>query len=161
MLLEGITPDGEIREATRRQVMGELRAAFRPEFLNRVDEVVLFKPLQLSEITRIVALLAGQLGARLAEQGVALELTPAALEHIAREAYDPVYGARPLKRYLQRELETRIARSLIAGQVRAGTRLVVDDRDGALEIDIEARPAAERSGKQQTGLPRDQFAGHG
>ncbi len=133
-LFEGITPDGEIRESAREQVMRELRTAFRPEFLNRVDDIVLFKPLQLEEIKKIVDLMADQLRARLADRHVTLELTEAAKDMIARNGYDPTYGARPLRRYLQREVETRIGRALIAGEIMDGSKVVVDAKDGKLEV---------------------------
>lgn len=125
-LMEGITPDGTIRESARDAVMAELRTHFRPEFLNRVDDIVLFKPLRLEEIKSIVKLLLERLKARLAERRIELSITPAALDLIARSGYDPVYGARPLKRFLQRELETRLARELIAGEVPDGSSITVD-----------------------------------
>ena len=133
-LLEGITADGEIKEAARIAVLNELKNAFRPEFLNRVDDIVLFKPLQLGEITRIAGLLAAQLVERLKEQRIVLEITDEALQQIARAGYDPIYGARPLKRYLQRELETRVARAIISGQVTEGGRLQVVMEDGELKV---------------------------
>jgi ATP-dependent Clp protease ATP-binding subunit ClpB len=106
--------------------MRELRAHCRPEFLNRIDEVVLFKPLQLGEIASIVDLLLAELTKRLGERGIGLEVTDAARNFIAETGYDPVYGARPLKRYIQRELETRVGRALIADEIQAGGRIVVD-----------------------------------
>ena len=116
---------------------------FRPEFLNRVDDVVLFKPLLLSEIQQIVGLLTRDLSHRLAERGVKLELSDAAREFIAREGYDPVYGARPLKRYLQHQLETRIGRALIAGEVGAGAVIEVGLADGGLDVKIREREPAQ------------------
>ncbi|NBS87656.1 MAG: ATP-dependent chaperone ClpB, partial [Verrucomicrobia bacterium] len=107
LLMEGLDSKGEITEKARKSVMAELRQHFRPEFLNRVDEIVLFKPLTLAEIKKIVDLLLNLLRQRLAERRLTLDLSDAAREHIAREGYDPVYGARPLKRYLQKEVETR------------------------------------------------------
>jgi len=133
-LIEGITPAGDIREEARHNVMRELRAGFRPEFLNRVDDIVLFKPLHLDEIIRIAALLSKQLEERLKERRIALTISDAALRFIAESGYDPVYGARPLKRYLQRELETRVARAIIAGDVGDGGTLKVDLEDGKLVI---------------------------
>ncbi|MDQ3824637.1 MAG: ATP-dependent chaperone ClpB [Actinomycetota bacterium] len=106
-LLEGVTGDGQIKDDARAAVMAELRRHFRPEFLNRVDDVVLFKPLTLPEIERVVDLLVEDLRARLADRRLTLELTEAARRHIAAEGFDPVYGARPLRRYLQHQLETR------------------------------------------------------
>ena len=137
-LLEGVTPEGEITEPARQAVMRELRAHFRPEFLNRVDDIVLFKPLTLPEIERIVDLQTEDLRKRLTDRGVRLEMTEPARVFIAREGYDPVYGARPLKRFIQHELESKIARALIAGQVTEGSVVRVDYRDGGLAVDIEA-----------------------
>ena len=133
-LLEGVRTDGEIEETARSSVMEELRRGLRPEFLNRVDEIVLFKPLRPSEIERIVGLLASQLRARLATRRMTLELSPEAVKFIAEQGFDPVYGARPLKRFMQRELETRIGRALIAGSVLDGARITVDVEDGALAV---------------------------
>ena len=141
-LLEGITEEGTIREGARQSVLRELRGGFRPEFLNRVDDVVLFKPLTREEIKAIVDLLTQDLRQRLAQRRITLELTAAAREHIAREAYDPVYGARPLKRYLQHQLETRLGRALISGEVVEGAQLRIDYRDGALQLDSQPRPVA-------------------
>jgi len=133
-LLEGITSDGQIRESARTQVMDELRRAFRPEFLNRVDDVVLFKPLQQEEIRRIVRLLASSLEERLKDRNISLEITDAGVDLIAREGYDAVYGARPLKRFMVRRIETPIARMIISGEAAEGSRIVVDERDGALSL---------------------------
>jgi ATP-dependent Clp protease ATP-binding subunit ClpB len=137
-LLEGITPEGEIREGARRTVMQELRAHFRPEFLNRVDDVVLFRPLRLEEIERIVDLLSADLRGRLEQRGVSLVLTEPARERIAREGFDPVYGARPLRRYLQHQLETRIARALLSGEVPDGATVEVGVEDAGLTVAIRA-----------------------
>jgi ATP-dependent Clp protease ATP-binding subunit ClpB len=142
-LLEGVTPEGVITERAREAVMRELRGHFRPEFLNRVDDIVLFKPLQLEEIEKIVDLQTEDLRRRLIDRGVRLELTEAAREHVARQGYDPVYGARPLKRYLQHELESRIARALVAGEVTEGSLVKVDARGGALAVEIENSKEAE------------------
>ncbi len=133
-LLEGVTPEGSITDPARDAVMSELRRSFRPEFLNRIDEVVLFSPLTVSEIEQIVDLLAADLAKRLGDQGIGLELTPAAREFTARAGYDPVYGARPLKRYLQREVETRLGRALIGGDIGPGDRVVIDVEGGSLSI---------------------------
>ncbi len=135
-LLEGVTDRGEIEEPVRDRVMGELRMQFRPEFLNRVDDIVLFKPLMLDEITQIVGLLTRDLSHRLAERGIKLELSDEARAFIAREGYDPVYGARPLKRYLQHQLETRIGRALIAGDVTEGAVIDVGLAGGELAVEI-------------------------
>jgi len=137
-LMEGITPDGTIRESARDAVMAELRTHFRPEFLNRVDDIVLFKPLRLDEIKSIVKLLLERLKTRLAERRIRLEITPAALELVARSGYDPVYGARPLKRFLQREVETRLAREIISGAVPDGSRVTVDAAERSIVLRVEA-----------------------
>jgi len=125
-LLDGVNQDGTIREGARDLVMRELRAHFRPEFLNRVDDTVLFKPLLLEEIKKIIDLLVVDLKRRLSDRHITLELTDAARDHIAKNAYDPVYGARPLKRYLQHQVETRIGRALIAGDVSDGSKITLD-----------------------------------
>jgi ATP-dependent Clp protease ATP-binding subunit ClpB len=142
-LLEGVTPTGEITERARDQVMRDLRSHFRPEFLNRVDDIVLFKPLRLEEIERIVDLQTEDLRRRLTDRGVRLELTEAAREFVARQGYDPVYGARPLKRFLQHELESRIARALVAGEVTDGSLVRVDAKGGQLAVEIESPKEAE------------------
>jgi len=133
-LLEGITANGDIREDARKSVMNELKAGFRPEFLNRVDDIVLFKPLHIDEVMKIADLLAEQLKQRLKDQRITLEISKEALSFIAKAGYDPVYGARPLKRYLQRELETRVARAIIGGEVLEGGTLRVELENGALSI---------------------------
>ena len=137
-LLDGLTDDGEIREDARERVMGELRTQFRPEFLNRVDEIVLFKPLTMGEIERIVDLQIADVQARLADRRLGLELTEAAREVVARQGYDPVYGARPLRRYIQREVETRIGRALIAGQIQDGATITVDAQGDELIVGWDA-----------------------
>jgi ATP-dependent Clp protease ATP-binding subunit ClpB len=134
ILLDGIR-DGQIMESARDQVMAELRRHFRPELLNRIDDTVLFKPLQPDEIRRIVDLLLAGLRSRLAEREISLEVSDEAKDHLGQQGYDPVYGARPLKRYLQRELETRIGRKLIAGEVPDGSLVEVVLRDGALAVE--------------------------
>jgi ATP-dependent Clp protease ATP-binding subunit ClpB len=136
LLMEGLDSKGEITEKARKSVMGELRKHFRPEFLNRVDEIVLFKPLTLAEIKKIVDLLLNLLRQRLAERRLTLDLSDAAREHIAREGYDPVYGARPLKRYLQREVETRLSRKLLQGDIPDGSALTLAYKDGQLDIQV-------------------------
>ena len=133
-LLEDITTDGSILDSTQDKVLGMLHEHFRPEFLNRIDEVVLFSPLLFEEIKSIIDLLIRDLEARLHDQGLTLELSEAARELIAREGFDPVYGARPLKRYLQRSLETRIGRALVAGDVSPGSILHVDVDDGEIRV---------------------------
>ncbi|MCH7665419.1 MAG: ATP-dependent chaperone ClpB [Acidobacteria bacterium] len=137
-LLEGMDENGQIRDSARKAVLAEMRSHFRPEFLNRIDDIVLFKALQLDEIERIVGLQVAELGRRLADHGAQLELTGAAREFIARAGYDPVYGARPLKRYLQHELETKIARAIVSGELVDGTLIMVDVRDGGLTVDLRS-----------------------
>ncbi len=138
-LLEGIGTDGQIRESARDSVMKDLRSHFRPEFLNRIDEIVLFKPLTLGEITKIVDLLLSKVRSRLAERQIDLEMTSAAKEFVAKAGYDPVYGARPLKRYLSRELETKIGRALIADEIKDNSRILVDLKDDALTISTDRK----------------------
>ena len=125
-LLDGIDENGEFVPTVLEDVMGELRRHFRPEFLNRVDETVLFRPLQRSQIKSIVYLLLEDLQKRLAERKITLALTDEAASFIADNAYDPVYGARPLRRYLQRRLETPLARKIISGEIREGSDIAVE-----------------------------------
>jgi len=133
-LLDGITPDGSITESARKSVMNDLKGSFRPEFLNRVDDIVLFKPLHIDEVIKITELLSRQLVERLKEQRITLEISDEAKRYVAETAYDPIYGARPLKRFLQRELETRVARAIIAGTVGEGGNLKVCMENGGLVI---------------------------
>lgn len=140
-LLEGISPQGEIKEDAREKVMRDLRASFRPEFLNRVDDIILFKPLSITEIGAIVDLLVKSLGQRLAERKMELELTKQAKVYMAQEGYDPVYGARPLKRFIQRHLETVIAKEIIAGNLRDGNHVLVDYQDGKLTVNVKKQGA--------------------
>ena len=132
-LLEGIE-EGEIPEEIRARVMGDLRSHFRPEFLNRVDEIVLFKPLTLEEIEHIVDLQIEGLRERLSDRRLSLELTEPARALIAREGYDPVYGARPLRRFIQREVETRIGRALLSGEIHDGATITLDVEDDDLTV---------------------------
>jgi ATP-dependent Clp protease ATP-binding subunit ClpB len=129
--LEGVTGD-TIPESVRESVMAELRHTFRPEFLNRIDETVLFKPLTLEEITRIVDLLLADLNRRLAERRVTVRLDKKARDWAAEKGYDPVFGARPLKRFLQRQIETKLARALIGGTVPEGSEVVFAVKDDEL-----------------------------
>lgn len=137
-LLEGIDAQGHLLTGIRKAVEGELHQYFRPEFLNRIDDTVIFLPLLKSEIVQIVDLLLSHLRERLAERGLGLELTDSAKELVVETAYDPVYGARPLKRYLQRELETLIARRMIANELPGGSKMVVDAAGDKLEITVLA-----------------------
>jgi ATP-dependent Clp protease ATP-binding subunit ClpB len=138
MLLDGISVSGTIQEHVRDQVMAELRQHFRPELLNRIDDTVLFKPLAVEEIRRIVDLLLVSLRDRLAERRITIEVSDEARTFLANQGYDPIYGARPLKRFLQRELETRIGRKLIAGDVPDGSAVSVDVAAGALTVEARA-----------------------
>ncbi|HDQ40891.1 MAG TPA: ATP-dependent chaperone ClpB [Desulfonatronum sp.] len=133
-LLEGISPQGELRPGVREEVMATLRAHFRPEFLNRVDEVVLFKPLLLEQIKLIIDLLLQGLRIRLIDRKIEIQLTDQAREFIAREAYDPIYGARPLRRYLQARLETPLAKEIIAGRIMDGQTVRIDVDDQGLVL---------------------------
>jgi len=134
-LLEGIDSDGHISDEARENVLKMLRVQFRPEFLNRVDETVLFKPLTLEEITLVVELLLKDLRQRLARQSIRLEIDKEAEEYIAREGYDAVYGARPLKRFIQQHLETPISRRIIAGSLGEGSEVRVVVKDGAIQFE--------------------------
>jgi ATP-dependent Clp protease ATP-binding subunit ClpB len=124
-LLEGIDEKGEIRPACEEAVMAELRSGFRPEFLNRLDEIILFKPLTRADIGRIIRLLMADLNRRLADRSLSVELTPEAEQFIIANGYDPVYGARPLKRYLQKTVETLAAKIILADQVTGGDTILV------------------------------------
>ena len=131
-LIEGVSKDGEISEKARKAVLSEMRLHFKPEFLNRVDDIVLFKALTLPEIKQIVVLLASEIEKRLAERQISFSLSEAAKEFIATQGYDPVYGARPLKRFIQRELETKLGRAIIAGDVMDGSEVAVDVKGSEL-----------------------------
>lgn len=134
MLLEGIDKAGNLAQGARTAALEELRRHFRPEFLNRVDEIVLFTPLTQSQIARIVDLQMARLRRRLEDRKVELEMTDAAKTFVAEAGYDPVYGARPLKRYIQNYVETPLARKLVGGEIRDGSKVVVDAVDGVLEF---------------------------
>jgi ATP-dependent Clp protease ATP-binding subunit ClpB len=133
-LLDGVTPDGELKMEARELVMGELRSRFRPEFLNRVDDIVLFKPLVPNEIERIVDIMLDELRDRLLARRISLEVTEAARRFIARQGFDPVYGARPLRRFIAREVETRIGRALLADEIPDESVLTVELVDDELVI---------------------------
>lgn len=132
LLLEGISSHGDIPIQVRNEMMSQLRTHFRPEFLNRVDEVVIFSPLQEAQIKNITVLLLQELAERLQDRNIHMASTAAAVSHIAESAYDPKYGARPLKRWIARELESRIARALIAGDIKEGGKFTVDVKAGEL-----------------------------
>jgi ATP-dependent Clp protease ATP-binding subunit ClpB len=136
-LIEGVDAKGTLSEGARKQVIDTLKSHFRPELLNRIDDIVMFKPLLLEEIKKIVVLLTKSLGDRLKDRHIKLELTDAATAYIAESAYDPIYGARPLKRFIQRELETKISRALIQGSVAENStiKVVLDSKTKQLKIE--------------------------
>ena len=136
-LLDGIDENGEIKTEAQSQVMDDLRGHFRPEFLNRLDEIIMFKPLTKSNIGKIVDLMVGELDKRLADQELSLELTDAAKDQVIENGYDPVYGARPLKRYLQKYVETLAARKILSGDVHAGDTLVLDVQNGEFIVTVK------------------------
>ena len=135
LLLEGIDSEGNIAEGVQEAVMQELHNAFRPEFLNRLDEIVLFKPLTRNELGDILDRMLHGTEGRLEERGIRIELEESAKELILREGYDPAFGARPLRRYLQRTLETLLARGIISGEILDGEKVILVDKDGKLEIE--------------------------
>ncbi len=136
-LLDGIEENGEIKQEARDLVEKDLRAHFRPEFLNRLDEIIMFKPLTKENIGGIVDLLISDLNRRLKDQELSLELTPAAKDYIIEGGYDPIYGARPLKRYLQKYVETLTARLILSGNVRTEDRIIIDVENGELAAHAE------------------------
>ena len=136
-LLEGIMPDGSISEEAQSAVMHELKGAFRPEFLNRLDEVIMFRPLTRENLGGIIDIMVEGLRKRLADKGLSLELTDAAKDLIIARGYDPLYGARPLRRCLQSGAETLIAKKLLSGDLNANSTLVLDARDGELCCDVK------------------------
>ena len=136
-LLEGIDENGEIKPEAQEQVMNDLRGHFRPEFLNRLDEIILFKPLTKDNIGGIVDLMVKELSDRLADQELSLELTDAARTQVIENGYDPVYGARPLKRYLQNYVETLAAKKILSGDVHAGDTLVLDVENGEYVVKVK------------------------
>ncbi|MDD7176582.1 MAG: ATP-dependent chaperone ClpB [Lachnospiraceae bacterium] len=131
-LLDGIDENGNIKPEAEKAVMGDLRASFRPEFLNRLDEIIMFKPLTKADTTNIVRLLLADLNSRLADRELAVELTPEAEDLVIEQAYDPVYGARPLKRYLQKTVETLSAKLILADEVSVGDTIEIYVKDQAL-----------------------------
>ncbi len=133
-LLEGIS-EGEITDEARSLVQSDLRNHFRPEFLNRIDEIVLFRPLSLIELEKIIDLQLSDVRSRLADRQISLEISEEAKHFVAEAAYDPVYGARPLKRFIQREISTKIARAIISQQVSDGTTLYVVVKNGSISIE--------------------------
>uniref|UniRef100_UPI002A841C91 ATP-dependent Clp protease ATP-binding subunit n=1 Tax=Eisenbergiella sp. TaxID=1924109 RepID=UPI002A841C91 len=140
-LLEGISQDGRISEDTERLVMTDLRNHFRPEFLNRLDEIILFKPLDKDNIAGIIKLIIGDLNRRLSDRELTIELTPAAEEFVVENAYDPAHGARPLKRYIQKHVETLSAKLILQDAVGEGDTILIDVKDGRLEAHRKEVPA--------------------
>ena len=136
-LLDGLEDDGSIKEESRELVMGQLRGHFRPEFLNRVDEIILFKPLTTNEIKGIVDKIVKELQGRLADRHITVELTDAAKEFVVEAGFDPMYGARPLKRYVQRQVETKLARELIASTITDNSHVVVDVENNELVVHVK------------------------
>lgn len=136
-LLDGINPDGEISSTAQAEVMNDLRGHFRPEFLNRLDEIILFKPLTKQNVGSIMDLLVNDLNKRLEDREIKIELTDAAKELIIDQAYDPIYGARPLKRYLQKNVETLSARLILSDQVKQMDTIVVDNENGKLVAKVK------------------------
>ena len=136
-LLDGIDADGNITPQAQELVMNDLRNHFRPEFLNRLDETILFKPLTKSNIASIIDLLLAELNGRLAERELQIELTSSAKTYIADHGFDPVYGARPLKRYMQKYVETLAARLILAGDISTGETIVIDVNGDKLEARVK------------------------
>jgi ATP-dependent Clp protease ATP-binding subunit ClpB len=138
LLLEGMTADGTIPDPVRERVLAELRSLVRPEFLNRIDEIVLFSALTREEVERIVELQFARIRKRLAEREIDLVLTEEGRRFVAEAAYDPVYGARPVNRYLQKHLETELGRRLIAGEISYGARVTISAKDNGLSFETAA-----------------------
>ena len=137
-LLEGIDEAGNIRPENEKLVMDELKNHFRPEFLNRLDEIIMFKPLTRDNISHIINLMVADVNRRLEDREISIRLTKAAEDYIVEHGYDPVYGARPLKRFLQKHVETQAATLILADKVRAGDTIVMDVKDGTLTASVEA-----------------------
>ena len=138
-LLDGISEDGSIKEEAANLVMNDLRGHFRPEFLNRLDEIIMFKPLTKDNIGHIVDLMMKDLNERLSDREISLELTPEAKDYIIDGGYDPVYGARPLKRFLQKHVETLAAREILSGEIHEGDTILITLQDGTLKAERKAR----------------------
>ena len=136
-MLEGIQEDGNISQEAQNLVNQDLRGHFRPEFLNRLDEIILFKPLTKDNIGGIVDLMVKELSNRLADQELTVELSPAAKQFVIEGGYDPVYGARPLKRFVQKEVETSTAKLILGGQVSEGDTILLDVENGGLKAMIK------------------------
>ena len=135
-LLDGIDSEGNISEEARQNTMNDLKGHFRPEFLNRLDEIIMFKPLTKDNISGIIDILIGRLNKRLETKELTLQLTPAAKDYITEHGYDPVYGARPLKRFLQKNVETLAARMILSGNVQTEDTIVIGLKDGKLAAEV-------------------------
>ena len=136
-LLRSMQESGSVTAGARRAVEAELRRTFRPEFLNRIDDVVFFEPLGLADVRQIVRLLVADLGRRLEDREFEVAFTDAAVDMIAEQGFDPIYGARPLKRFLQHQVESKIARALLADGVGERARIQVEVAGGALTVTVE------------------------
>ena len=137
-LLDGMDENGNISEESQQAVMNDLRAHFRPEFLNRLDEMIMFRPLTKENIYDIIDLLVADVNKRLADKELSIELTEAAKNQIVEGGYDPNYGARPLKRYLQKHVETLVAKLMLQGDIGAGEKIIIDSEDGILRARSQA-----------------------
>ena len=135
-LLEGIDENGEIKEDAKDMVMNDLRAHFRPEFLNRIDEIIMFKPLNKDNLSYIVDLLIGGVNKMLEDKEVSIRLTDVAKTFVIDNGYDPNFGARPLKRYIQRTVETLAARIILKGDIDTGSVIEIDVKDGKLDAKV-------------------------
>ena len=131
-LLEGVSESGEISSECEAMVMDELRASFRPEFINRLDEIIMFKPLTKENISDIINLMIADVNKRLKERDITIQVTQGAKDYIVQRAYDPVYGARPLKRYLQKNVETLSARLILSDQASSGDTIIIDQGEDGL-----------------------------
>ena len=137
--MKNLTFDGTIDAASQEMVMNELRARFRPEFLNRLDEIIMFKPLTKNNIYAIIDLLTADVNKRLADKELSIEVTDEARNYIVEGGYDPMYGARPLKRYLQKNVETLAAKLILAGNVGRGDAILIDVAGGKLEARVKGQ----------------------
>lgn len=135
-LIDRIHGDEEIDTSTKDLVLGQLRQSFRPEFLNRVDDIILFKPLSLNNITAIIGKLIEDLQERVKDQSIFLSITDKAKDFVAKSAYDPVYGARPLKRFIQKEIETALAKEIISNNVKRNSNIIIDLKDQQLILKV-------------------------
>ena len=136
-LLDGIDDDGNLDEDTRESVMEDLRDSFRPEFLNRLDEIIMFKPLTKDNIGNIIALILADVNRRLEDKKLTIELTDQALDYIVENGYEPAYGARPMKRFMQKHVETLAARLILEGNVVPGDTIVITAKDDALTASVK------------------------